>query len=240
MLQEPDQPRGRKDCWHVPVREVDHVSGFDNEPLFACRTDFGVGLHRCSLPCATRLVQPVASHRLSPTAGEHKSPHASCREVPAKRNPSRAVAAETPALTAETMPTRAFSISSLMPASRAFSIRPNPLTAGVLSRPQRPDSRNVHKRAAQLPPCSPRAARKGDPGPAGAGFHPTPAGYGQSPRANGLPSIFFHCFFCASLRIASILPSCSRRIFMILGPISCGLPPDWASLMRGSIFFCIS
>src|SRR5262249_61750855 len=78
-----------------------------------------------SLPCATCVVHPAASHLLSLTAGEHNSPHASCGELPARRNPSRAVAAETPALTAETIPTRAFSTSSLMLTSRAFSIRPH-------------------------------------------------------------------------------------------------------------------
>jgi|GEM_PF-2612626 hypothetical protein len=35
-------------------------------------------------------------------------------------------------------------------------------------------------------------------------------------------------------------PTCSSRIFMIFGLSSCMLPPDWASLMSGSIFFCSS
>ena len=67
-----------------------------------------------------------------------------------------------------------------------------------------------------------------------------PAGIGHSSRSNGLPSISFHCFFWASVSRASILPSCSLRIFMTFGRISFGSPPDWASLIRGSIFFCMS
>src|ERR1700722_6049719 len=52
-----------------------------------------------------------------------------------------------------------------------------------------------------------------------------------SSRSNGLPSIFFHCFFWPSVSRASSLPSWSLRIFMIFRRISFGSPPDWASLI---------
>src|SRR5207245_7336322 len=69
------------------------------------------------------------------------------RDASARRKPSRAVAAATPALTAATIPTKAFSRSSLMPAARAFSMRPRVHTwqprVMVTARPIRCFSRSV-------------------------------------------------------------------------------------------------
>jgi hypothetical protein len=62
----------------------------------------------------------------------------------------------------------------------------------------------------------------------------------QSSRSSGWPTISFQFFFCSSLKSASILSACSLRIFNTFGRISSGLPPDWASFISGSIFFCIS
>src|SRR5438477_10579655 len=58
-----------------------------------------------------------------PSATQRSVQGGSEAEASAIRNPSRAVAALTPALTEETTLTRAFSTSSAMPAARAFSMR---------------------------------------------------------------------------------------------------------------------
>src|SRR5262249_17448498 len=107
VLQKPQQPRRAQHRRHPPVGKIDRVPGLDDEPLLAARAHPPAALHRGS-PC-----------RPAPP-GPHSSPQASA----ARRKLSRAVAAATPALTAETTPTRALSTSSPIPAARAFSMRP--------------------------------------------------------------------------------------------------------------------
>src|SRR5712692_8442610 len=114
---------------------------FDQELLFAGRADLGPALHPSPLFPAGRFSAPAE------TAAEQSAPHSSARDASARRKPSRAVAAATPALTAATIPTKAFSRSSLMPAARAFSMRPRVHTwqprVMVTARPIRCCSRSV-------------------------------------------------------------------------------------------------
>ena len=99
---EPDEPGRAEDGRHPALGEVDRMPRLDDEPLLAGHAARGAD-SSCGSPHAGR--ERTVPHRSPPgdASGRTRSPHDSAGDGAATANASRAVAAATPALTADTI-----------------------------------------------------------------------------------------------------------------------------------------